>query len=161
MTAPTGETNPSKRPEIREILSFKAFIRELNPEHEWRRAMREHGPTWQKWKNGVGPRDVNAYNRKHYLENREKFVVELRVKYWQWRKKAIEVLGGKCVVCGEPDIRVLQVNHLNGGGLKDLKLNSNSKVYRQVAKGERKDVDLRCANCNILYEYERGKRRVY
>lgn len=86
---------------------------------------------------------------------------EIRATNLQWyrqnRGKAINKLGGKCVNCGETDLRVLQVNHLNGGGGKDDK---GLVFYRKIVKGERdiEDLDVRCANCNILYEYEAGRR---
>jgi len=63
-------------------------------------------------------------------------------------------------MCGETDRRVLQVNHLNGGGAKELRSGSlRAQFYRAILDGKRADVDLRCANCNIRYEYERGARR--
>jgi hypothetical protein len=72
------------------------------------------------------------------------------------RKKAISILGGKCMNCGETDLRVLQVNHLNGGGSKENSKRGARAVWADVIKGNREDVDVRCANCNILYDYERG-----
>ena len=70
------------------------------------------------------------------------------------------MLGGKCVVCGVTDLRILTINHKNGGGTKDRK--ARIKVYRELRNGSRdkKDYDVRCFNCNILYDYERGIRRV-
>ena len=75
------------------------------------------------------------------------------------RTEAIRMLGGKCVNCGETDRRVLQINHLNGGGRAETVGNSY-KFINRILSGERKidDLDIRCANCNILYEYERGTR---
>ena len=58
---------------------------------------------------------------------------------WRNHKRRVLELGGKCVNCGETDIRVLQINHINGR--------------------DNPEVDVRCANCNILYEYERGNLR--
>jgi hypothetical protein len=70
----------------------------------------------------------------------------------------IAMLGGKCVSCQETNPRVLQVNHKNGGGLKELRGQLN--FYTNILAGRRKidDLDLRCANCNILYEYECGRK---
>jgi predicted nucleic-acid-binding Zn-ribbon protein len=84
------------------------------------------------------------------------------LKQHKYRIKAIELLGGKCVKCGNQDIRVLQINHKNGGGTKEFhKVNSSPrKVYQGIIKDApiRKNYDVRCANCNILYEYEVGRR---
>jgi predicted nucleic acid-binding Zn ribbon protein len=73
------------------------------------------------------------------------------------RTKVFNLLGGKCIRCGIDDHRVLQLNHINGGGRKDR--TRISKVFVAILNGTRRhEFDLRCANCNILYEYERGKR---
>lgn len=68
--------------------------------------------------------------------------------------------------CGETDLRVLQINHINGEGWK--KNNGIYKVhpttrYHQIANGiyNEAELDVRCANCNILYEYEIGHRKIY
>lgn len=81
---------------------------------------------------------------------------------WKKHKDVIKLLGGVCVNCKEDNILVLQVNHLNGNGNKEYKNgnNNNEKFYRGILNGKRdtKDLDVRCANCNILFEYEMGRR---
>jgi hypothetical protein len=71
-------------------------------------------------------------------------------------EKAIRKLGGKCVRCGETDIRVLQINHINGGGCRELSRRKATSFYRDIVAGRRKtdDLDVRCANCNILARYK-------
>ncbi len=74
--------------------------------------------------------------------------------------QTFSLLGGKCVGCGITDIRVLQVNHKNGrGGEKDL---FGAEMYQAIVSKIRitEDLDLRCANCNIIYEYECGRRKL-
>lgn len=74
------------------------------------------------------------------------------------RLKAIQRLGGKCVGCGVTDIRVLQLNHVNGEG----KVRGSGRVsagYSDCVKvllGHLMPLDVRCANCNIIHEYDRG-----
>lgn len=63
----------------------------------------------------------------------------------------IKKLGAKCAGCGETDPRILAVNHLNG---KQHKL--SMREMARILTGIINDVDVRCANCNVLYEYERG-----
>lgn len=89
-----------------------------------------------------------------------------RVFLWkyQWKLKleVITLLGGKCSNCGNTDLRVLQVNHLNGDGRKELKkYGGGCGFYRAILTGRRAtdDLDIRCANCNILYEFKVGRRR--
>jgi len=64
------------------------------------------------------------------------------------------------VECGISDLRVLQVNHKNGGGTKERRETSSIPFYRSIVDGTRPrdDLDIRCANHNILYEYVSGKR---
>ena len=77
---------------------------------------------------------------------------------WDLKKQTIVFLGGKCVECGETDLRVLQINHRNGGGTKENTTRGAREIWKDVIDGKRNDVDVRCANCNILYEYEVGRR---
>ncbi len=69
------------------------------------------------------------------------------------REDAVKILGGKCIDCGETDVRVLQINHVDDTyhGMKQYKL------YHGIIKGtiDRSKVDVRCANHNVLYEYEK------
>ena len=76
------------------------------------------------------------------------------------KTEAIRILGGKCLDCGLTDIRVLQVNHKNGGGRKESRFGTD--MYLAIINGKRKtdDLDVRCANHNIIYEYERGSRKL-
>ena len=122
---------------------------------------------------------MKEWYRQHpdYLRNREKIRRKINLKYketfnkrvsryqsmtgYKLKLKVIEMLGGKCCVCGISDPRVLQVNHLKGGGGKDrAKYGYSSGYWSAIISGRRstEDLDLRCANCNILYEYERGRR---
>ena len=75
--------------------------------------------------------------------------------------RVVGILGRQCKGCGIKDIRILEVNHKNGNGTKELKECGGSNVlYRLIAQGKRQtnDLELLCANCNVLYEYKRGKR---
>jgi hypothetical protein len=73
--------------------------------------------------------------------------------------RIIKSLGGRCRKCGCNDVRVLQVNHIGGGGIKELRTRI-SKMRGEILRGERKDLDILCSNCNIIYEFERGKRKI-
>lgn len=75
---------------------------------------------------------------------------------WKLHKAAVLRLGNVCINCGEDNILVLQINHLNGNAEKE----NGIKFYEHILDNIRNtiDLDVRCANCNILYEYERGTR---
>jgi len=79
---------------------------------------------------------------------------------YRWRSKlrVIEMLGGACANCGQINPLVLSVNHLEGRN-GDYK---GAILYRKIETGERStaDLDLRCLNCQRLYEYTRGALRL-
>lgn len=80
----------------------------------------------------------------------------------QLKTAAILRVAGKvqCQVCGIDDIRVLTINHLNGDGYKE-RHDRISRTYRDIAHGRKTDdLDVRCYNCNILHEYDLGRRRL-
>ena len=76
------------------------------------------------------------------------------------RLAAIAILGNSCVRCGFSDSRALQIDHINGGGKKELtKLGGashNRKVIKSVMNNEYK-YQLLCANCNWIKRCEKGE----
>lgn len=70
------------------------------------------------------------------------------------RTKALEVLGNKCVRCGFDDIRALQIDHINGGGYKKVKIIGRRKMYQTIALGKTEGYQLLCANCNWIKRVE-------
>lgn len=72
------------------------------------------------------------------------------------RLRAIQQLGGACDDCGETDLRVLDINHINGEGAA----RSANELYCQCLKvldGEdTPNLQVLCCNCNRIHEYERG-----
>ena len=63
------------------------------------------------------------------------------------RIAALYTLGMQCVKCGESDIRVLQIDHINGGGSIEFKRLGQAGVYNRVLEHP-KDYQCLCANCN-------------
>jgi hypothetical protein len=100
------------------------------------------------------------HGKEYYRNNVEDFAERARRNLWQYKIAALNMLGGKCTVCGITDMRVLQINHTNGGGVQEKRFGMD--MYSAIVKGTRTtdDLDVRCANHNLLYEYERGKRRL-
>lgn len=60
-----------------------------------------------------------------------------------------------CASCGCDDFRLLEINHKNGGGRKEVGRNSKN-FYRAIRDGKRKTSDLNvlCRVCNIKHGLE-------
>lgn len=103
---------------------------------------------------------IKARARETYRRNPEVHKELSRKNLWEIRRKVINLFGGGCIICGITDLRILTLNHKNGCGTK--KRTGNMKVYRELLSGQRNkdDYDVRCFNCNMLYDYERGIRKV-
>lgn len=98
-----------------------------------------------------------AYQKDWRDKNKEHALIYQR----EWRRKrliqirgeAIVRHGGKCLRCGLTDVRVLQFDHINGGGSQERKTNSQLKILTDIANGKRQDFQLLCANCHVLKTY--------
>lgn len=75
------------------------------------------------------------------------------------KMKVFEKLGNKCsnphclVPNGCRDIRCLQIDHINGGGNKELKTFGWYQMMKKILSGS-KDYQLLCANCNWIKRHE-------
>lgn len=84
--------------------------------------------------------------------------------YWKLRLEAMQKLGWKCANCEETDIRVLQIAHKGTESLGNSKKRGIKHIgvylYKKIISGEvsNDEVELLCSNCNILYEFEIGRR---
>lgn len=74
------------------------------------------------------------------------------------RSRVLEFLGGKCVQCGIDDWRVLQVDHVNGGGRREVRSlgGCTYSFWRRVFKFPA-EYQILCANCNWIKVYEKGE----
>jgi hypothetical protein len=99
-------------------------------------------------------------NRKAWKKNKKWECERGRKKAFGYKLLALQKISKQktpfCIKCGINDIRVLCVNHKGGNKRKENGL----IFYIDIVKNRRKisNLDIRCANCNILYEYERRKR---
>lgn len=96
----------------------------------------------------------NNSNRS-YAKNKKKYTLEERERSLRYKKAAFALLGNKCAHCGITDFRVLQFDHINGGGVKELRNSSHSTDlrYRRVLENPER-FQLLCANCNMIKRYE-------
>jgi len=79
-----------------------------------------------------------------------------------WKNRALMFMGGRCEHCGNNDSRVLQFDHVKGGGRTELLSGSRNStqraraVFRQPSKYQ-----LLCANCNWIKKFERNENAGY
>jgi len=70
------------------------------------------------------------------------------------RLLALDMLGNKCANCGyDTDIRALQIDHINGGGRKEMIEIGTYGILRNVIN-EEPGYQLLCANCNQIKRFE-------
>ena len=111
--------------------------------------------------------DQYQKNRRHLLDLRHKRYLSQKTElakrnhkeYYEIKKEIFYLLSGKCANpfnlphpdwCN--DIECLQIDHIHGGGLKELKKFSNARemyrfILKQIKSGS-KNYQLLCANCN-------------
>lgn len=95
--------------------------------------------------------------RKYEREWSRKRLIDLR-------KRIFQKYGDKCLHCGFDDVRALQIDHVNGGGLKEFRekyqtgmSRSRRKYYKAVLEDTAGRYQLLCANCNWIKKHERNE----
>jgi hypothetical protein len=93
------------------------------------------------------------------VENRINKKIKMSIQNTKIRKEIIDLLGGKCNICGFNDIRALQIDHVNDDGKLDReRYNSNMTLYKIILeriKNGSKNYQCLCANHNIIKEHKR------
>ncbi len=64
--------------------------------------------------------------------------------------------GGRCRRCGLDNFLLLEFNHLNG----NPKHRTGDNAVRDILSGllTKKDIEVLCSNCHVLYAFENGQR---
>jgi hypothetical protein len=75
-------------------------------------------------------------------------------RYNERRTKLFKIYGGECACCGETMHEFLSLNHVNGGGSKDRKMNGrsvNNKHITQIINSGKTnpEFNILCHNCNM------------
>lgn len=84
----------------------------------------------------------------------------LTEKHRENRKQAMNVLGGVCRRCGMDDERCLQIDHINGGGRKEIMAMSAYTRYmwiRNNSEEAKRKYQVLCANCNWIKRHENNE----
>lgn len=114
---------------------------------------------------------AKGYNKKYcetHKEQRRRYQKQyVKEHRGQARQAVFEKLGNKCsnpncaVIGGMTDVRALQIDHINGGGTKEIRSFTNSTNYckfvlKQINTGSKK-YQLLCANCNWIKRHENNE----
>ncbi len=74
------------------------------------------------------------------------------------RLEVIKMFGGKCVRCGYcTNLRALQIDHINGGGTKEIRKMGGDgypRYYKRLLETSGEGYQLLCANCNVIKKFE-------
>lgn len=79
------------------------------------------------------------------------------------RELLFEILGKECVKCGFDDIRVLQIDHIKGRGVQEIKKFGSSysmwKFYLDNQQHIPTNLQVLCPNCNWIKRMENNEHR--
>lgn len=151
------------------VITNKRKEQLRNASKRWRKNHPERVKARQKRWDKNHPDYKKNYTKKWRQENPEKYknqpsmsLEKRRITVRKYRKniriKIFELLGNKCIRCGETDWRCLQVDHVNNDGYNERKKIRGSWAYykhilEKIKLGS-KDYQLLCANCNWKKRYE-------
>jgi len=139
---------PSRHPDYR-----REYQREWRKEHiEKNRTSQRNWRRKQYQKNPEKYRKIcREWRRKHSERTKELY----QKYYLRLKVKVIEKLGGKCVRCGFSDPRTLQIDHVHGGGVKEIKMLKNRRNFlKKVLADKEGNYQMLCANCNAIKKVE-------
>lgn len=92
-----------------------------------------------------------------YKDKHKRYLNQARYRK-RLRDAVLAFLGGVCVKCGFSDKRALQVDHVNGGGMKEKRSIGDSAMYLKIL-GNPDGYQILCANCNWIKRFENGEYR--
>ena len=106
------------------------------------------------------PEKVNAANKRYRLAHPEKVQAweakrEPGKHYRQVKEAIFQKLGKVCRRCGITDPRVLCIDHVNGGGNREVKSMSVYPYYKKVLNDKDDLYQILCQNCNWIKRHER------
>lgn len=101
-----------------------------------------------------GGRQCPLCREEYYAANKEKLKQRFRSNNCNYTLNAISILGGKCAVCGEDDVVVLEFDHKNNNGKEHRSAvgatGGTSMPKWIISKPEeaKSQIQLLCANCH-------------
>ena len=103
----------------------------------------------------------NKSHQKYYQKNKEVLKKSSNNPHKNIRNELFEILGRSCVRCGFSDMRALQLDHVYGGGLREIKdFKSNYQMYKFYLQNSslcKIRLQVLCANCNWIKRYDNNE----
>lgn len=96
---------------------------------------------------------ARKWRKNHPIEEAERCMRKRK----KLKTRVYDYLGGAvCIRCGCSDSRILEINHIHGGGSKELKLlGGGTQLQRNILKDKRKDeFEVLCRVCNAAHYCE-------
>jgi hypothetical protein len=109
-------------------------------------------PEWLEKRRAYQREYMRAYNAKNRERVNANHRERARERYAKWKAKAHKALGGCCSDCRINDVRVLQIDHVNGGGRKHRMSVGGVKLFEHVVDHP-EEYQLLCANCHMIKTY--------
>jgi hypothetical protein len=107
-------------------------------------------------------RKISKFSKKYYIKYKERYLTRYKEKYKDTMRTIFSLLGNKCNRCGQSDKRVLQIDHVNGGGSRERKLKGSTYIYYDdiitSIKENEGSFQLLCSNCNLIEAINKGYR---
>jgi hypothetical protein len=122
----------------------------------------EHAAYMRAWRAGNRDR-AREISRNGSLKYRDAHPEKLRASQAKHRDKIrLEIFaffGGECVRCGFSDTRALQLDHVNGDGMRGRNwyLGKRYKYIKDHPDEARMRLQLLCANCNWIKRVDNGE----
>jgi len=75
------------------------------------------------------------------------------------RRLVMALLGKRCKRCGFDDEHALQLDHVAGGGGRELRTLGSYGLYKKVLSCRGEGYQILCANCNWIKRHENSEKR--
>ncbi len=131
-------------------------------QRQWRAAHKEQSQGYvNKWAY-THREEIRVKDRAYRAAHKEKirdYARNYARKYRQvWRDKVLDLLGHQCARCGYTGKAALQIDHINGGGVREIRaLGSTLAMYKRVIKQRGIGYQTLCANCNWEKRAQNGE----
>jgi len=145
--------------EYRKLQRQIPHIKERNKKYakNWHEKNREKMRVYDKQYNKEHPEQIKEKKKRYREKHSDKVKTRHKQYMFKLRMGVLKALGNKCVRCGFSDWRALQIDHVHGGGLKELRSCNTKKYYEKVIKDIEGNYQLLCSNCNQIKKHENNE----